>query len=160
MSKKLIIGLATIRPAPAPSLHGFERISRCHSQDLSPFREPKPFGSCRFALVWRVRSHSFHKYNKGPTSSLLKCTAEQLTGIYLDSNEGRWAIYRGGAAKRGCRLSNYAPRPKPPPPRHLPQAELRHDPPRRLRRDPKGLRNRAGMNERRHHDEIDELRQF
>lgn len=58
------------------------------------------------------------------------------------------------------RLSNDTPRTKPPPPRHLSEAELRHDPPRRLRRDPEGFGDRAGMHERRRHDEIDKLRQF
>lgn len=50
--------------------------------------------------------------------------------------------------------------PETSPPRHLAQSKFRHDPPRRLRRDPERFRNRRGMNERRRHVEIDELRQF
>lgn len=40
-------------------------------------------------------------------------------------------------------VSDYSPRPKPPPPRHLPETELHHDPPRRLRRNAERLGNHA-----------------
>jgi len=56
-------------------------------------------------------------------------------------------------------LSDYPPRPKPPPARHLPQPKFLNDPSCSLRRHLKRLRHHARRDQRPRHDELHELRQ-
>lgn len=57
-------------------------------------------------------------------------------------------------------LLDDAPCSKPPPPRHLPQAEFQNNPPRRLRRHLERLGHHPCRHQRLCHDELDQFRQF
>lgn len=57
-------------------------------------------------------------------------------------------------------LSDYPPRPKPPPPRHLAQAQLLDNPQRRPPRHPKFLGDHAGRHQRSGDDQLHQTRQL
>lgn len=54
----------------------------------------------------------------------------------------------------------HAPRPKPPPPRHLSQPEFQNNPPRRLRRHVQRLRHHPGRHQRFRHHQFNQFRQL
>lgn len=57
-------------------------------------------------------------------------------------------------------LSDYPPRPKPPPPRHLPKTELQNNPPRSLRRDVERFCHHPGRHQRFCHHQLDQFWQL
>lgn len=94
--------------------------------------------------------------------------ASQSYGIQLilccESLRAQPTKLRVSERKRQRRLRrlplHQAPRSKPPPPRHLPEAEFQNDPPRRLRRHFQRLRHHLCRDQRLCHHQLDQLRQF
>ena len=124
---------------------GISQSKECRSndQDAEQRRHSDPHRPTRI----RTRRRPFHFH---PVDLVERLAANAKIAFALDGQAMTWPR---------SRLRN-SPRPKSPPPGHLPEPQLQNNAPRRLRRHVERFRHHTRRHERPRHDQFNQFRQL